>query len=141
MLPAYFLAPWKSRGAAFCHTEEARPRARFYGSLTSTDPDLVNHLALKRAREALPATVLQLPWFGVQHRTNTVVDALTERTNLRGDLFCASKVLDDGQLWTALAAQAPTLAEEMEIVDPTTFELEPGDCGESFSAKMWTSAT
>ena len=119
-----------------CPTEEARPRARFYGSLTSTDSDLVNHLTLKRVREVLPATVLQLPCFCVQHRTNAAVDALTERTKLRGDLYCASKVLEDGQLWTALAAQVETLTEEMEIVDPATFELEPGDCGESFSTKM-----
>jgi len=109
------------------------PEAEYHGSLTSSDGGAVNVLCLKYAREKMDEKHLLLSNLCLQHKTGKTADALTEKLGLQTALFCVFNTFDQGDFFEDLRELAHEDIDDMEIVDPATFHLEPGDTTEAFT--------
>ena len=118
-------------------TPGSRPEARFCGTLTISDSHPVNKLTLKHLRQALPADVLMLESFCLQHLTGNTAASLSTYLNLFTRVWTLAKTFNEADWYLDLMARMQEVFEDedegLEVVDPDGFELRPGDFGTDFT--------
>ena len=110
---------------------DARPKAKLYGTMTSSDSHRVNILMLKHLRATMPADHLLLPSFCLQHPVGTACTSITDYLNIFTRVWTLAKTFAEGDFHQDLVSHVSAVLEDeeygLEVVDPDVFELEPDD--------------
>ena len=130
----------KDGPAGILHKPEETPRAKFHGIICSHDSHAVNRLIVKHLRVQLPEDHVMLPSYCNQHHVGRAAADVTTRLNLLAPVWTLTKTFADGDFHVHLLRCVDAVLDNeedgLEVVDPATFVLPPGDLREDFTQSL-----
>ena len=115
----------------------SRPLARYYGTLTIGDSHAVNKLTLKNLREEMLKPDVLMSSMCLQHPTGNTATAISQYLNVFTRTWTLAKTFGEGDFHQDLIEFAMEIFadedEGLEVVDPDSFQLAPGDFGSDFT--------
>ena len=126
---------------------DARPQAKYHGSMMAADSHSVNKLLSKWVASELERLFpepeqasFHLPSFCTQHKTGNVVEAVTKYLDLHKPAFCLASLLAFGDVAEDLGKLLQqVMSTELEIMTPeeaTVHGLGPGDDDDIVAAEL-----
>ena len=115
---------------------DARPQAKYHGSMMAADSHSVNKLVSKMVASELERLFpdcrsFHLPSFCTQHKTGNVVSAVTKYLDLHKPAFCLASLLAFGDVASdLLKLLQQVMSNELEILTPEEAMVDglcPGD--------------